>query len=365
MLTDDLKAAYGGRRVLVTGHTGFKGSWLCCWLTKLGAEVSGISLAPDQGADNLFDRGALADQLSSHIQDIRVYEPVRDIMGAAAPELIFHLAAQPLVRRSYRDPLGTFATNVMGTAHVLEAARQLPNVRAVVCVTTDKVYDNREWCWPYRETDPLGGADPYSASKSAAEMVARTYQTALRSDKGYRMATARGGNVIGGGDWSEDRLVPDIIRAIRSDTEIELRHPGATRPWQHVLELCLGYLMLGARLAGGGRALANAYNFGPDPTNEMPVRQLVGAMLKAWGKPDQRVRVGQSAVHESNYLRLDSSLARADLGWRPFLNFEQTTAWTANWYKQYCDDPTKARFLMEHQISAYSEFCSSQTSDLT
>jgi CDP-glucose 4,6-dehydratase len=362
MLLTDVRDTLSGRSVLVTGHTGFKGSWLSLWLAGLGARVSGISLPPDQGPDNLFDRAGVAGTLDSHFQDIRDFEGVLARVKAARPEVIFHLAAQPLVRRSYRDPLATFATNIMGTAHVLEAARQVPGVKAVVCVTTDKVYDNREWVWPYRETDALGGQDPYSASKSAAEMVARSYMTALRSETSFCMATARGGNVIGGGDWSEDRLVPDIARAIRAGTEIELRHPGATRPWQHVLELCFGYLVLATRLLDDGKRetpkLSPAYNFGPDPTNEMPVLTLVRQMFEAWGCPDHPLRIGTSELHEAHALRLDSALVRAHLGWRPLLGFDETIGWTARWYQRYCDEPAHARALVDAEIAAYAERCS-------
>lgn len=361
MLFQNVAASLGGKRILVTGHTGFKGSWLSLWLARLGADVTGVSLPPDQGSDNLFEKALIAGSINSRFQDIRDFEGLSGVMRAADPEVIFHLAAQPLVRRSYRDPVATFATNVMGTAHVLEAARHLPNVKAVVCVTTDKVYDNREWCWPYRETDALGGADPYSASKSAAEMVARSYMTALAKPDGFRMATARGGNVIGGGDWSEDRLVPDIVRAIRAGSEIELRHPRATRPWQHVLELCLSYMVLAHHLLKDkeqGKAPAPlSYNFGPDPTNEMPVLALVQRMFATWEKPDHPLRIGTSEVHEAGYLRLDSALARAELGWKPLLNFDDTIRWTADWYRKYCADPASARQLVDQQIDAYSKIC--------
>jgi CDP-glucose 4,6-dehydratase len=360
-MTAQLHQMYRGKRVLVTGHTGFKGSWLALWLSSIGANVTGISLAPDQGVDSLFDRANISEICDSRIVDIRDYSAIAAIMQEVKPEIIFHLAAQPLVLRSYRDPLETFAINVMGTANVLEAARQTPSVAAVVCVTTDKVYDNKEWCWPYRETDSLGGKDPYSASKAAAEMVARSYATSLRKEGGYLMATARGGNVVGGGDWSENRIVPDIIRALRDGEALELRNPGAVRPWQHVIELCHAYLTLGSRLLVGWdarnakpEAFVGSYNFGPDAALEMSVRDLVNGILHVWERPDYPVVIGHAAVHESNYLRLDSSKARADLGWQPMLDFSQTINWTADWYKNYLADPNCANEQMHNQIASFS-----------
>ena len=242
----ELTSTYRDRRVLVTGHTGFKGSWLCSWLLELGAKVAGLALEAES-RPNLFEALGLADRMASHICDIRDEAALRGVFQETRPEIVFHLAAQPLVRRSYADPIATFATNVLGTAHVLEAARASSSVRAIVIVTTDKVYDNREWAWPYREIDALGGLDPYSASKAAAEIVTAVYQKNLCRGS-IAIATARGGNVIGGGDWSEDRIVPDIVRAISVDAPVVLRNPHAVRPWQHVLELCEAYIELGARL---------------------------------------------------------------------------------------------------------------------
>jgi CDP-glucose 4,6-dehydratase len=360
-MKNELHGIYSGKTVVVTGHTGFKGSWLTLWLSKLGAKVIGISLAPDQGADSVFDRADLNELCQSHLIDIRDYANTQRVISEANPEIIFHLAAQPLVLRSYRDPLETFSTNVMGTANVLEAARHTPSVRAVVCVTTDKVYNNEEWCWPYRETDGLGGKDPYSASKAAAELVARSYSTALRGEGGPRMATARGGNVVGGGDWSENRIVPDIIRALRENSPLTLRNPNAVRPWQHVCELCHAYLLLGTRLLDGwkerdmdGEAFVGSYNFGPDAALEMSVGELVKGVLDVWNAPDYPVHLGQAYVHESNYLRLDSSKARAELGWTPGLGFNETISWTADWYKNYIDNPSGARNLMLQQIEMFA-----------
>ena len=362
-LLDKIRDQVAGRSVVLTGHTGFKGSWLAAWLAHLGARVIGISLAPDQGQDNIYEQARI-DQLcvASHIQDIRDAAKMREIFAAAQPEFVFHLAAQPLVRRAYREPLLTFETNVMGTANILEAARITPSVKAVVCVTTDKVYTNNEWCWPYRETDHLGGIDPYSASKSAAEMVARAYMETLRpTDRAYELATARGGNVIGGGDWSEDRIVPDIIRSIRAGQPLVLRNPAATRPWQHVLELCWGYLVLASRLTSGrddtsaaSAGFRGAWNFGPDPTHEIRVDKLVESILAAWGA-DLPVSVESSNLHESHFLRLDSSKARAELGWAPLLRPQDTFGWTADWYRSYITRAATARELIDRQIVAYED----------
>lgn len=350
-----------GRTVIVTGHTGFKGSWLSLWLASLGAKVVGISLPPDQGADNIFDRAAIADNCTSHIQDINDYKAIAALFATEQPEFVFHLAAQPLVLRGYHEPLLTFSTNIMGTAHILEAARQTSSVRSLVCITTDKVYDNQEWCWPYRENDALGGDDPYSASKSGAEMVAKSYMTAMMPERtDYHLATARGGNVIGGGDWAENRILPDIVRSIRDDQPLELRNPGSIRPWQHVLELCYGYLILASRLAEGWpdrnkqtQDFQQGWNFGPEATHEVPVSKLVELSLSSWGAPDYPVTSKSSPFHEANFLKLDCSKAKTELGWHPLLNLEETIDWTLKWYKDYLDNPDQANALCREQIAAY------------
>ncbi len=249
----------------------------------------------------------------------------------------------------------------MGTAHILEAARQTPSVRSLVCVTTDKVYDNREWCWPYRENDRLGGEDPYSASKAGAEVVARSYMTTMMPErKDYHLATARGGNVIGGGDWAEKRILPDIVRSLRDDQPLELRNPGSIRPWQHVLELCYGYLLLASRLVEGWPACDKqadefqcGWNFGPETTHEVPVSTLVDLSLSTWGSPEYPVIARSSPFHEANYLKLDCSKARTELGWQPILDLEETIGWTLKWYKSYLSDPRQANALCREQIAAY------------
>ena len=344
--------SFKGERVLITGHTGFKGAWLCSRLLADGVETAGLSLAPETDRPSLFEDLDLDRRMASTIGDIRDFGVVRAAFEAFRPTVVFHLAAQALVRRSYVDPLETFSSNVMGTAHVLEAARLCDSVRALVCVTTDKVYENREWCWGYREIDPLGGKDPYSASKAAAEMVAGAYiQTLMPKDR-LKMATARGGNVIGGGDWSQDRLVPDIIRSAAAGQPLTLRNPGAVRPWQHVLELVRGYLVLGGRLLDGDVSAVGAWNFGPNPENEVEVGTLVEAMRERWGPGAPEVRVEPSTLKEATYLRLDIAKATAGLDWLPSLSFADTIALTADWYKAYQADPSQARALVDGQIAA-------------
>lgn len=348
-----LRAFYAGRRVLVTGHTGFKGSWLTAWLARLRGEVAGLALAPDQGPDSLFDCAGVAMRCRSHIVDIRDATAVAEVFRATQPEIVFHLAARALVQHGYDDPLATIATNVQGTAHVLEAARTSPSVTTIVCVTTDKVYRNREWPWLYRETDELGGRDVYSASKAAAELIARTYREAMKpADRPFALVTARGGNVLGGGDWSQHRIVPDIVRALRSREPLRLRSPGAVRPWQHVLDLCYGYLLLGRLLADGERDL-EALNFGPPAGEELSVEQLVRAFLAAWGCPKHPVEHVHSQQYEAITLRLDSALAMQRLGWRPRLGSTETVTWASRWYRAYVDAPVRAAALVEGDLDAY------------
>lgn len=345
-----------GKRVLLTGHTGFKGAWLATWLMDLGAEVVGLALSPE-GSPNLFEALGLADRLeASATVDIRDKDAVVAELRRRKPDIVFHLAAQALVRRSYADPIETFATNVLGTANVLEACRAQESVEAVVCVTTDKVYENHEWVWPYRENDRLGGKDPYSASKACAEIVASVYQGALnRPDRPVRIATARGGNVVGGGDWSADRIVPDIVRAITGGVPIVLRNPGAVRPWQHVLELCEGYLELGARLLAGEKAAEDAWNFGPLSSGQTRVDGVVSRFLQTWGVPDHPVQIQPSPLHEARLLRLDISKATSELNWQPRLSIEETIGLTADWYRAYYEFPDKAYEVTKDQLGRYRE----------
>lgn len=343
--------SFQGERVLVTGHTGFKGAWLSSWLLADGAQLAGLSLAPEPDRPNLYADLDLAGRMASAIGDIRDYGRVEEVFAVFRPTVVFHLAAQALVRRAYADPVGTFASNVMGTVHVLEAARRCPSVKALVCVTTDKVYENREWPWGYREIDPLGGKDPYSASKAAAELAAAAYMQTLLADRRMRLATARGGNVVGGGDWSEDRLVPDLVRSVAAGQPLVLRNPGAVRPWQHVLELVRGYLVLAGRLLDGEGT--GSWNFGPARENEVEVGVLVEALRRRWGEGAPDVRIEPSPLHEAGCLKLDIAKSEAGLGWKPMLGFADTVALTADWYRAYLADPSRAKALVEQQIEAY------------
>jgi CDP-glucose 4,6-dehydratase len=324
--------AYAGRRVLLTGHTGFKGSWLALWLQAMGAQVHGLALDPADGPSHwqLLGLG-----LPERRQDIRDAAAVRAAMAAIQPQLVLHLAAQPLVRRSYDDPLETWSTNVMGTVNLLDACRQTPGVQAVVVVTTDKCYENQEWPWGYRERDALGGHDPYSASKAAAELAVASWRRAFGGAVGAPLlASARAGNVIGGGDWSVDRLVPDLVRALAQGRPLEVRSPNATRPWQHVLESLSGYLLLGQQLLAGRTDLAQAFNFGPGPEGNRSVADVLQGLRGAW--PALRWQAdAHGGPHEATLLQLDSSLARCRLGWQPVWGFDETLRRTADWYRAH------------------------------
>jgi CDP-glucose 4,6-dehydratase len=325
------KGIYAGRRVLVTGHTGFKGSWLTLWLEELGARVTGISLPPAT-TPNHWDLLDL--QVEDLRLDVRDAAPLTRKLAELRPEIVFHLAAQPLVRRSYRDPLETWSTNVMGTANLLEACRLTPSVRGIVVVTTDKVYENSEWHWGYREIDRLGGHDPYSASKAAAELVAESYRKSFFSGDGAPLlATVRAGNVIGGGDWSQDRLIPDAVRSIASGESLEIRSPFSTRPWQHVLECLSGYLLLGELLLEGEKDCAEAWNFGPSPEDNRSVSEVLSMLSRHW-EGFQWHRSPHPTFHEAGQLYLDSSKARTSLGWRPVWGLEKALEQTARWYRE-------------------------------
>jgi CDP-glucose 4,6-dehydratase len=327
-----LAGAYQGRRVLLTGHTGFKGSWLALWLTAMGARVTGIALAPPT-QPNHWDLLGLA--VAEHRIDIRDAAAIRRIVANENPEVVFHLAAQPLVLRSYEDPVETWSTNVMGTANLLEACRDAPDLRAIVIVTSDKCYENRGKPQGYREGDRLGGYDPYSASKAATELVADSYRKAFFHAPGTPLlATARAGNVIGGGDWAADRLIPDLVRAQAMQASLGIRSPNATRPWQHVLESLSGYLQLGAKLAAGDRSFAEAWNFGPPAADARSVSAVLSQMQTQW--PGLRWHVDAAdAPHEADVLALDSTKARTRLGWRPVWSLEQAIEATAGWYRNF------------------------------
>jgi CDP-glucose 4,6-dehydratase len=337
-----------GERILVTGHTGFTGSWLTAWLAGIGAEVHGLALAPEK-SPNLFDAARIGEIVRHRLLDIRSTADVLRCVNEIRPSVVVHLAAQPLVRRSYREPVDTFATNVIGTANVLEAARS-SGVRAAVVITTDKVYRNREWMWSYREVDELGGKDPYSASKACAELVAASYQASY-GPGGLAIATARGGNIIGGGDWSEDRLIPDFVRAILAGQPIVLRNPKATRPWQHVLSLCHGYLMLAAALLDRPAEHVGGWNLGPASEEIVPVGAVVERLSRTWRAPE--VKIEPANLAEAQLLALDSTKARVGLGWRPPWGFGTVLARTAEWYRDFHDGRADARTLLEGQIAEY------------
>lgn len=323
---------WSGKRVLLTGHTGFKGSWLALWLSRLGAEVTGVSLAPAT-SPNLFTLARVAELTHSRFADIRDAEHLARITTEAAPEIVFHLAAQPLVRASYRQPLETFATNVMGTAHLLESIRGLEGVKVAVLITTDKVYKNQEWPYPYREDDALGGHDPYSASKAAAEIVAASYRDAFLTTQGVATATARAGNVIGGGDWSEDRLVPDAVRAWEAGKPLEVRRPQAIRPWQHVLEPLAGYMQLADQL-WHNPDLAGAYNFGPETGAAATVWEVITQASKNYGHGEVIWGDGNDGPHEAGWLALEIAKARTILGVVPQWPLSETIKRTMNWYSR-------------------------------
>ena len=350
--------AYRGKTVFVTGHTGFKGSWLCLWLEQLGARVVGFSLAPPT-EPSLFEQAGIAAGIDHHIGDVRDAAALSAALAAARPDFVFHLAAQPLVIDSYAAPAETFAINVTGSINLMEAVRSSGMRGAVVMVTTDKVYLNREWEHAYRENDPLGGHDPYSASKAAMEIAVASWRAsffdpAKASEHGVRIATARAGNVIGGGDWSANRLVPDLMRALAGNARPTLRNAGSLRPWQHVLEPLAGYLWLGAQLSGPqGERYAQGWNFGPQATDVRSVGELADAVLAAWGAPGWTDATQAGALHEAGLLRLAIDKAVGQLGWRPVWDFAETTARTAGWYKGVTARPETARAATLADLAAY------------
>lgn len=345
--------AYRGKRVFVTGHTGFKGSWLCLWLERLGAEVTGYALrAPTD--PNLFALAHVMGGIEHHLGDVRDDAALTATLSAARPDFVFHLAAQPLVLDSYADPAGTFATNVTGTVNLLEALRAAGSRASVVMVTTDKVYLNRDWGQAFTEDDPLGGHDPYSASKAAMEIAVAAWRDSFFVQQGTRIASARAGNVIGGGDWSANRLVPDLVRSLQHGETPRLRNPGSLRPWQHVLEPLAGYLWLGARLAGDdGAGFAEAWNFGPEPGDIRAVGDLAGALLERWERPGWSDGTLAEGLHEAGLLRLAIGKVRERLGWHPVWDFAATVERTADWYSAVLADPAAAREACLADLAAY------------
>lgn len=353
---------FSGKTVLITGHTGFKGAWLSLWLKLLGAKVVGYSLQPPT-QPSLFSELGLCDSICHVIGDIRDLENLQKVFAQNRPEIVFHMAAQPLVRLSYEQPIETYSTNIMGTVNLLEAVRQTSSVRACVCVTSDKCYENKEWPYAYRENDQMGGHDPYSASKGCAELVTASFRRSFFPPEKFlrhqvSLATARAGNVIGGGDWALDRIFPDAVRALSSHEAVPVRNPFAIRPWQHVLEPLSGYLWLAAKLSEAGPDYADAWNFGPLATGAVNVKSIVEKIVDVWGSGSiNDLSAGQkNAPHEANFLKLDCSKAMGQLGWQPVFSVDDAVEFSTSWYKHfYCSEKFSARQYSESQIESYSE----------
>lgn len=349
---------YKGKKVFLTGHTGFKGSWMALWLTNLGADVCGYALAPNTNP-SLFNILRLKKQVKHIVADIRDYNKLKKELEKFSPDIVFHMAAQPLVRQSYKDPLETYQTNVLGTANILQACREAGNVKAIVNVTTDKCYKNKEQDYAYKETDELGGYDPYSNSKACSELVTSSYRDSFFNTKDFGMAhntalaSARAGNVIGGGDYSEDRLLPDFVKAIENNKNIVLRNPNAVRPWQFVLEPLSGYLLLGQKLLEDGIKYASAFNFGPTESSIITVEKVVENSIKIWGKGSFSIDKSQHP-HEANLLKLNIEKAEKELNWKPVYSVTQAIEKTINWYKEYSNN-TKMFDFSINQIEEYSK----------
>lgn len=326
-------STYKNKKVLITGHTGFKGSWLGIWLNMLGAEVIGIALEPISKNDN-FVLSGIGDKIKDYRQDIRNLDAIKNIIDKEKPEILFHLAAQPIVLESYKDPVYTFETNVMGTVNMLEAFRVSDSLKTGVFITTDKCYENIEKNYNYKETDPMGGYDPYSSSKGAAELAISSYRNSYFKEGEKKVASVRAGNVIGGGDWSPYRLMVDIIKALESNTEIEIRNPNAVRPWQHVLEPLSGYLLLAAKMHTEQK-YDEAWNFGPEAENIVTVKQLLEEVIKYYGKGNWKDVSDEDKLHEATLLALDITKVKSKLNWHPKLNLQETVKYTVNWYKNY------------------------------
>ena len=351
-----VKTIWENRRVYITGHTGFKGSWMTLWLASLGAKIHGYALPPES-EPNLFSIARVSECVEHEVGDIRNLAEMESSVAAFKPEVVFHMAAQPLVRRSYADPIGTYSTNVLGTAHVLDIIRRAPSVRAVVIITSDKCYENREWLWGYREQDRLGGFDPYSNSKACAELVTEAYRNsyflpARFAEHKVAVATARAGNVIGGGDWAEGRLIPDLVRGFLSGKPAAIRNPAAIRPWQHVLEPLAGYIVLAAHLLQDGAGFASAWNFGPAEEDAWTVGRIADALADLFGGEARWAHEIAENPHEASCLKLDASKARVMLGWRPVLPIEEALRWVAEWVVSWRQGADMQAFTLR-QISEY------------
>ena len=355
-------AFWCGKRIFLTGHTGFKGSWLSLWLQNLGAELTGYSLNPPTNP-SLFELAGIKDLISSIEGDIRDTKCLTRSMQVANPQIVIHMAAQPLVRYSYQNPVETYSINVMGTVNMLEAVRVSPGVQAVVIITTDKCYENREWCWSYRENEPMGGYDPYSNSKGCVELVSAAYRSSFFNPEDYAnhgvaLATVRAGNVIGGGDWASDRLIPDVIAAFEQGKPVRIRNPHAIRPWQHVLEPLRGYLMLTERLVHEGPVFGEGWNFGPKEEDARPVSWVVEQMAKCWGGSAQWQVDDSEHPHEANYLKLEISKAWSRLYWRPVLHLSDALNLTVDWARQRNKDANMLS-ITQQQISDYQKLAQS------
>lgn len=347
-----------GKRVFITGHTGFKGSWLSLWLQSLGAEVTGYSLAPPTDP-SLFVLADLAKRICSIEGDIRNFQSLLGSMHQCHPEVVIHMAAQAIVRKSYKDPLETYSTNIMGTVNLLEAIRRTGGVKVAVNVTSDKCYENKEWLWGYRETDPMGGFDPYASSKGCAELITAAYRRSFFNpseiEKHGGIASVRAGNVIGGGDWAEDRLIPDIMTSFLNGKPVLIRFPKAIRPWQHVLDPLSGYLLLVENLYKQRPEFADSWNFGPSDDDAKPVSWIVEHIVALWGNSARFEIDRNDNPHEATYLKLDCTKAKNLLGWKPRIDIHQALDWTVSWYKQYKDNPSFVYDFTLHQIHRYEK----------
>lgn len=340
------------KKVLITGHTGFKGSWLSLWLQKLGAEVVGYALEPPT-TPSLFKLSEIDKHMVSVIDDIRNKEMLVNTIKKYKPEIIFHLAAQPLVRKSYDNPVETFETNIMGTVNLLDAVRISDSVNVVINVTSDKCYENKEWLWGYREMDPMGGDDPYSCSKGCSELITNSFRQSYFKEKNIYLASARAGNVVGGGDWAVDRLVPDIIKSLINKETLIIRNPLAIRPWQHVLEPLNGYMMLAEAMWNHGQEYSEAWNFGPDDDHVINVGELTNKLIKLWNSELEINHFNSNEPHEATLLKLDSSKAKLKLNWYPKLNLENTLLWTTDWYKKFISSSDNIGQVTLGQIEDY------------
>lgn len=339
------------KKVFITGHTGFKGSWMCLWLESMGADIAGYSLEPSS-SPNLFEEANTGKNIKNTFADIRDSSCLNEAISSFKPEIVIHMAAQPLVRQSYKDPVETFSTNVMGTVNLLDIIRRLDGVKAVVNVTTDKCYENKEWFWAYREDEPLGGHDPYSSSKACSELVTRAFTKSYFSESNIALASARAGNVIGGGDWSNDRLIPDILLAFQDKNPVVIRNPKATRPWQHVLEPIYGYLLLAEKLYNHNHNFSEAWNFGPKEDDSKSVEWVLNEMALKWGDGASWVNDPSDNPHEANFLKLDISKACTRLGWKPKWSLKTALNYTISWHKDWINNYS-AKELCLSQIDKF------------